>query len=45
MEIAKVCDQNLQEELAMAEWLQVNLPQVTKTFMSRIAIGDDDAKR
>lgn len=42
-EVARVCEQNLREEQAMAEWLKDNLPQVTQTFLTRAEA--DSAKR
>lgn len=45
MEIARVCEQNLREEVAMAEWLQKNLPSTTEQFLSRTEMDDDTAKR
>lgn len=44
-EIARVCEQNLREEEAMAEWLKDNLPQVTETFLARADADGDSAKR
>ncbi|TIS83017.1 MAG: DUF892 family protein, partial [Mesorhizobium sp.] len=44
-EIARVCEQNLREEEAMAEWLKDNLPQVTETFLARADADSDSAKR
>lgn len=44
-EIARVCEQNLQEEIAMAEWLQDHLPQTTEQFLARAASDQDTAKR
>lgn len=44
-EIARVCEQNLREEEAMAEWLESNLPQVTQTFLTRAEADSDSAKR
>lgn len=44
-EIARVCEQNLREEVAMAEWLQNNLPSTTEQFLSRTEMDADSAKR
>ncbi|AZO09537.1 MULTISPECIES: DUF892 family protein [unclassified Mesorhizobium] len=44
-EIARVCEQNLREEEAMAEWLKNNLPQVTEIFLARADADSDSAKR
>lgn len=44
-EIARACEQNLQEEEAMAEWLRQHLPTTTEQFLARADSGSDDAKR
>ena len=44
-QVAEVCRQNLDEELAMAEWLDSHLPGTTRAFLDRVAAGDSDAKR
>ncbi|OHV60812.1 hypothetical protein LCM4577_10350 [Mesorhizobium sp. LCM 4577] len=44
-EIARVCEQNLREEEAMAEWLKNNLAQVAATFLTRAEADSDAAKR
>ncbi|MGO4842159.1 DUF892 family protein [Rhizobiaceae sp. 2RAB30] len=44
-EIARVCDQSLREEIAMAEWLENNLPRTTEEFLSRVSADSDAAKR
>ncbi|TIR53121.1 MAG: DUF892 family protein, partial [Mesorhizobium sp.] len=44
-EIARVCEQNLREEEAMAEWLKSNLSQVTEKFLTRAEADRDSAKR
>ncbi|TGT74908.1 ferritin-like domain-containing protein [bacterium M00.F.Ca.ET.159.01.1.1] len=44
-EISRVCEQNLHEEEAMAEWLKSNLPQVTEQFLARADTDSDSAKR
>ncbi|WP_110665756.1 ferritin-like domain-containing protein [Salinicola halophilus] len=43
--VRDVCEQNLAEELAMAQWLEENLGDVTRTFLSRTEQGDSEAKR
>lgn len=43
--IARVCDQNLREEVAMAEWLKNHLAPTTQQFLSRAEIDKDVAKR
>ncbi|MCG7508404.1 ferritin-like domain-containing protein [Mesorhizobium retamae] len=43
--IAKVCEQNLREEKAMAEWLQNHLPDVANLFLRRANMESDAAKR
>jgi len=43
--VAQVCQQNLQEEIAMAEWLNSHLPGTTRDFLDRAAAGDPGAKR
>ena len=43
--VAQVCQQNLQEEIAMAEWLNSHLPGTTRDFLDRAAAGDPTAKR
>ncbi|RWF23805.1 DUF892 family protein, partial [Mesorhizobium sp.] len=44
-QIVRVCEQNLREEEAMAEWLKSNLSQVTEMFLARAAVDRDSAKR
>lgn len=34
-EIARLCQESLDEELEMAQWLEQRLPQVTKTYLQR----------
>lgn len=43
--IASVCEQNLREEEAMAEWLRDNLPATTVMFLGRDSADSDSAKR
>ena len=44
-EIARVCEENLREEIAMADWLKDNLPRTTEQFLNRAAAESDSAKR
>ncbi|PSJ57539.1 ferritin-like domain-containing protein [Kumtagia ephedrae] len=44
-EIARVCEQNLREEEAMAEWLKNNLPKTAEQFLERSKFDSDAAKR
>jgi ferritin-like metal-binding protein YciE len=44
-EIAKVCEQNLREEEAMAEWLKNHIPGTTEQFLTRAKYDADSAKR
>ena len=44
-EIARVCEENLREEVAMAEWLQKNIPATTQKFLARYEADADSAKR
>lgn len=43
-ETRSVCEQNLREELAMADWLDDHLPATTRTFLQR-ELADVEAKR
>lgn len=43
--VAQVAKANLQEEIAMAEWLNSYLPETTRAFLDRAAAGDPAAKR
>lgn len=45
LETQQVCEQNLREEVAMAEWLLQHLPEVTQAFIARSANPDTEAKR
>ncbi|MBN9563674.1 MAG: ferritin-like domain-containing protein [Alphaproteobacteria bacterium] len=38
-EAARVCRENLEEERAMADWLQNHLPDVTRAFLAREQAG------
>jgi ferritin-like metal-binding protein YciE len=44
-ETARVCEDILREETAMAAWLGDHLPQVTRTFLQRAAVETGEAKR
>ncbi len=44
-EVAEVCEQNLEEELAMADWLIANLEPTTAMFLTMAETDGDDAKR
>jgi len=35
METRKICEQILEEEIAMAAWLEENLPEITQRYMAR----------
>jgi ferritin-like metal-binding protein YciE len=44
-EVARVCEQNLREEEAMAEWLKNNLEPTTTAFLAREETDSEAAKR
>lgn len=44
-ELARICEQNLQEEIAMADWLKSHLPATTTQFLQRAETDSDAAKR
>jgi ferritin-like metal-binding protein YciE len=44
-EVARVCEENLREEVAMADWLKAHLGSTTDQFLSRAASKSDSAKR
>jgi ferritin-like metal-binding protein YciE len=44
-ETKRICHEILAQELAMAQWLLVQLPEVTKTYLGRTAFEADIAKR
>jgi ferritin-like metal-binding protein YciE len=44
-EVARICEQNLREEEAMAEWLERNLASTTTMFLARAETDNDNAKR
>ena len=43
--VAEAARTNLQEEVAMADWLSSHLPGTTRAFLDRAAAGDPAAKR
>lgn len=45
VETQRACEQILLEEIAMAEWLRENLPELTQTFLARDSVDSDAAKR
>jgi ferritin-like metal-binding protein YciE len=46
MEVKRVCEQNLREELEMAEWLDSQLPMVTRKYLGlKETAGTSEAKR
>jgi ferritin-like metal-binding protein YciE len=44
-ELEGICDQNLQEELATARWLEEHIPALTIQFLARSETDSDAAKR
>jgi ferritin-like metal-binding protein YciE len=44
-EIATACEQNLREEVAMAEWLTNHLASTTEQFLGRAERDTETAKR
>ena len=42
---AEACRSILKEEVAMADWLQDHLPEITRAFLSRSATPGEEAKR
>jgi ferritin-like metal-binding protein YciE len=44
-EVAQVCEQNLREEEAMADWLRQHLPGTTEQFLARADTESAEAKR
>jgi ferritin-like metal-binding protein YciE len=44
-EVARICEQNLREEEAMAEWLKNNIEPTTAMFLARAETDSDAAKR
>lgn len=45
METQRACEHILAEEVAMAQWLQDNLPEVTQQFLSRVETPGVEAKK
>lgn len=44
-EVQRVCEENLREEVAMADWLENKLGTVTTEFLRRDERDADSAKR
>jgi ferritin-like metal-binding protein YciE len=44
-DVARICEENLREEEAMAEWLKNNLEPTTAVFLAMADTDSDDAKR
>jgi ferritin-like metal-binding protein YciE len=44
-EVARVCEQNLREEEAMAEWLKNHIAGTTAQFLARAEADAETAKR
>lgn len=44
-DIVRACEENLREELAMADWLKDHIGPTTRTFLARREAGSDAAKR
>ncbi|MBZ9965720.1 DUF892 family protein [Mesorhizobium sp. B292B1B] len=44
-EVAQVCDENLREEVAMADWLKSHIPATTEQFLARTDSESENAKR
>ena len=44
-EVARVCEENLREEVAMADWLKARLPSTAAQFLRRAETESDSAKR
>ncbi|MGQ7956800.1 ferritin-like domain-containing protein [Pseudomonas sp. SP16.1] len=45
LQTQRACEQILPQEVAMAEWLQQHLPEITEAFLARSAAPDTQAKR
>lgn len=45
VEIARVCEENMREEEAMADWLMKHLPATAEQFLMRSETGVGNAKR
>ncbi|RUX26477.1 ferritin-like domain-containing protein [Mesorhizobium sp. M7A.F.Ca.US.011.01.1.1] len=44
-EVAQVCEENLREEVAMADWLKSHIPATTEQFLARTDSESENAKR
>ncbi|TIP26416.1 MAG: ferritin-like domain-containing protein [Mesorhizobium sp.] len=44
-EVVRACEENLREEVSMAEWLKDNLPATTEQFLAMADTESDSAKR
>ncbi|MBZ9856533.1 DUF892 family protein [Mesorhizobium sp. CA13] len=44
-EVAEVCEENLHEEVAMADWLKSHIPATTEQFLARSDSESENAKR
>lgn len=44
-DIVQACEQSLQEEIAMADWLKAHLDATTEQFLERTFVDSDAAKR
>lgn len=44
-EVVRACEDNLREEVSMAEWLKDHLPSATEEFLARAETESDTAKR
>ncbi|MER9331525.1 DUF892 family protein [Mesorhizobium sp. M0488] len=44
-EVAQVCEENLREEVAMADWLKDHLPATAEQFLARADTESESAKR
>ncbi|WP_394892209.1 ferritin-like domain-containing protein [Mesorhizobium sp. AaZ16] len=44
-DVVQVCEQNLREEIAMADWLKTHLGPTTTKFLNRAEADSDSAKR
>lgn len=44
METRKICEQILEEEIAMAAWLEDNLPEITQRYIARVETPGVTAK-
>ena len=44
-ETQRVCESNLQQEVAMSDWLRQHLPELTRAFLVRSEAPGTEAKR